>query len=280
MLQMTDKNGLATFTSTVRGEAVFGNVQGQSGMESSPNKYYQTIMRCWYNYPQENAKDGKWQPWNPCVDFLLQERRAPIPMYATGSQHTVILPTRNEWFGFDMQACDWVAPHGKGTHADIEVMHEWNDASSGTSVSQLHFRFPDELAGCYWFDCVDAKLPTTKVQLRSPYHVDKNNAYSTKALKLKEAWNRTDGTYRKRKDLFDDRGIAFRTRTRVDADGRLLGALYGKMYAPAVYQFRLLEEGKTEVVLHYYLNPTENDTNVEFDFKKNLIKGLFEVIYP
>lgn len=279
-LRETGKDGLVTFTSSVREEVVISNELEHVGFDENLNKYYWTVFRNWYSRPQENVKDGKWQPWDPCFDFLLQERRDPIPMYATGSQHTEILPTRNEWFGFDMQACDWVAPHGKGTHADIEVMHEWNDASSETSVSQLHFRFPDQLAGCYWFDCVDAKLPTTKVQLRSPYHVEKNNAYATKALSFaKKKRARAEGS-KKRKDLFDDRGIAFRTRTRVDAEGRLLGAQYGKMYAPAVYQFRLLEEGKTEVVLHYYLNPTENDTNVEFDFKKNLIKGLFEVIYP
>ena len=53
----------------------------------------------------------------------------------------------------------------------------------------------------------------------------------------------------------------FRIRSQVDEDGKVVSALYGKMSS---------EFPK----LHYYLNPNDNDRNVEFDSKKNLFMNL------
>ena len=47
----------------------------------------------------------------------------------------------------------------------------------------------------------------------------------------------------------------------MDKDGNVKSALYGKIYG-GFMQFR------------YYLNPTPNDRNVEFDPKQNLLQGL------
>jgi len=52
-------------------------------------------------------------------------------------------------------------------------------------------------------------------------------------------------------------------RTVLDSNGNAKSALYGKIY------------GDTMMMnFHYYLNPTPNDRNVEFDPKQNLLKNL------
>ena len=58
-----------------------------------------------------------------------------------------------------------------------------------------------------------------------------------------------------------DRNYFFRVRTLLDEHGNVKSALYGKIYGDFM-QFA------------YYLNPTPNDRNVEFDPKQNLLHGL------
>ena len=57
------------------------------------------------------------------------------------------------------------------------------------------------------------------------------------------------------------RNYYFRVRTQIDKDGNVMSALYGKLYS---------EFPK----LHYYLNPNDNDRNVEFDPRQNLFVNL------
>jgi len=57
------------------------------------------------------------------------------------------------------------------------------------------------------------------------------------------------------------RNYYFRVRTKVDDRGNIVSAHYGKIYGDFM-QFK------------YYLNPTINDRNVEFDPEQNLMKNL------
>jgi len=53
----------------------------------------------------------------------------------------------------------------------------------------------------------------------------------------------------------------FRVRTKMDENGNVVSAHYGKIYGDFM-QFR------------YYFNPTPNDRNIEYDPKQNLLGGL------
>jgi hypothetical protein len=58
-----------------------------------------------------------------------------------------------------------------------------------------------------------------------------------------------------------NRNYYFRVRTVLDSNGSVKSALYGKIYGDFME-------------FNYYLNPTPNDRNVEFDPKQNLLGGL------
>ena len=58
-----------------------------------------------------------------------------------------------------------------------------------------------------------------------------------------------------------NRNYFFRVRTVLDENGKVKSALYGKIYGDFMH-------------FSYYLNPTPNDRNVEFDPKQNLLKKL------
>ena len=58
-----------------------------------------------------------------------------------------------------------------------------------------------------------------------------------------------------------NRNYFFRVRTVKNDEGNIVSAYYGKIYGDFM-QFS------------YYLNPTPNDRNIEFDPKQNLISSL------
>jgi hypothetical protein len=58
-----------------------------------------------------------------------------------------------------------------------------------------------------------------------------------------------------------NRDYYFRVRTALDPNGDVKSALYGKIYGDFM-QFT------------YYLNPTPNSRNIEFDPNQNLLGGL------
>ena len=60
-----------------------------------------------------------------------------------------------------------------------------------------------------------------------------------------------------------NRHYCFRIRTRRDAEGRIVSGLYGKVYG----DFRIND--LSGIAFTYYLNPTPNDRNLEFDRKTN-----------
>lgn len=68
-------------------------------------------------------------------------------------------------------------------------------------------------------------------------------------------------------DSDPNRNYLFRVRTVKDHAGNIVSAHYGKIYGDFM-QFT------------YYLNPTPNDRNIEFDPKQNLLQGLqsFETV--
>lgn len=274
-----NEEGIVTFTSPAVADAVFSNEQNYHPIHkpNGKDKYYPTIIRKDFGNRRANVIDGKWQPWNPTIEFVLKEKKNPIPMYANERQHDEPIPSRNEWCGFDIVKNAWVNPYGAGEHADIEIYHDW-DGKLGNDYmgSTLKLRFPDKEAGYYAVQ-YDYDERYDHVGFKSPYQAEPSKIASNE-LKFYET--RTPGTTRLERHLFPNGTIyIFRTRTRFDAQGRLIGAHYGKIYQPASTIFNFWF-GKSRIRLPFYLNPTENDTNLEFDPERNLLKGVRGYVKP
>jgi len=68
-------------------------------------------------------------------------------------------------------------------------------------------------------------------------------------------------------------GYFIRVRTELDQDSNVKSALYGKIAGN--FRFYAGTIAPTSGMgFDYYLNPTPNDSNVEFDPKKNLVRDL------
>jgi hypothetical protein len=219
--------------------------------------YYDTD--CWEYYLQalrnedrEAAfRSGKWQPWNPSIPVLLKQVLNPIPMYAKSL--TTGLPAWGVPLGYDLMAGDWVAPHGRGERADLIFTGRVDRQSDDDMEREWIVSFPNAGDGTQEFEAAPVGQGSG---LRSP-HWAPENGYEPRVTR-RSIRRPGQPSY---SDRNDNRAYFLRVRTVLDAMGNVKSALYGKIYGDFM-QFR------------YYLNPTPNDRNVEFDPKRNLLKGL------
>jgi hypothetical protein len=178
--------------------------------------------------------------WNPAVTILIKKVGKPIAMYAKKYVMGLKLPEYNKQIGYDLMIGDWVGPYGKGINSDILFTENHADEKSGYTFT---IGFPKEGDGLQEFTLPDREIGSG---LRSP-HEAPVDGYQSKH----EQTQMPD----------PNRNYFFRVRTAKDHEGNIVSAHYGKIYGDFM-QFT------------YYLNPTPNDRNIEFDPKQNLLGGL------
>jgi hypothetical protein len=194
--------------------------------------------------------DGRWQPWNPTNTVGLKKIKNPVPMYVKGLNLGV--PEFEKPLGFDLEKGDWVSPYGKGVVPDF-IFYAKNDQRGLRDFDySLVLTFPNEKDGIQTFE-EPALYGGSKFK----------SAYEAPVENYLPEWKQ----FRSRRpeagetnNIDQNRKYYFRVRTVLDKDGNIVSALYGKIYGDFL-QFT------------YYLNPTPNDRNVEFDPAKNLFGG-------
>ena len=189
------------------------------------------------------------------VDILLRPKRNPIPMYAK----TVVLNasakegrSNGEPFGFDLLAGDFVHPHGKGLINDLLITHSYQKKDSTHYSFQIKIEFADHRDGLVPFYIDDqyriSEFRSENLGPRSGY---------VNQLSL----NKTRDGKKTTSNLDKSRNYYVRIRTVVDGNGNIESAHYGKIYG----EFPSIT---------YYLNPTPNDRNIEFDLARNLFRDI------
>jgi hypothetical protein len=176
---------------------------------------------------------------HPTFTLLLKNIGKPIPMYAKQIV-SITFPEFNKAIGYDLMAGDWVAPYGKGATTDILFSENHTNAQSGYTFT-VSFPHPgDGIQGFTrnWKFGVSGLLSSHE----APLH-----GYQPK--------------YEQTQMPNPNRIYYFRVRTVLGQNGHVKSALYGKIYGDFM-QFT------------YYLDPTPNDRDVEFDVGHNLLPGL------
>jgi hypothetical protein len=189
----------------------------------------------------------------PSFTLMLKKTGQPIPMYArwvdpephafkkTGRPPIVF----NTSIGYDLIAGDWVAPYGKGTNADMLFTEEFNKQSITDYYYKLTISFPNAEDGIQEYLVPDAEKGCA---LRSPQEAP-IDGYQPQLIRESFHHPGQPG----KADYDENRIYLFRT-TLPD------GIHYGKIYGDP-----------EQTPFCYYLNPTPNDRNIEFDPKRNLL---------
>jgi len=210
-----------------------------------------------------NKANGRWEPWNPTYTLIAKKIVKPIPMYARKVE-MVRVPVVGQPVGFDLVVSDWVAPHGKGSVSDliITLQKAFVDVEQPFEAS-LTIAFANESDGIQ----PTIAAPLVGSELRLPRYAPEQG-YEKKVIKStsRAAANQMIVPANK-----EDLNYFFRVRT-VKKDDKIVSSNYGKIDRDI--DFDIINSDTALLFFTYYLNPTPNDRNMEFDPKRNLFKGL------
>ena len=232
---------------------LFGNVS----ISTKPGvpRYYPNGL----SYQFTNVVSGKWQPWNPTINLVVSPILNPIPMYARNAGvmgADLTLPAKNTPIGFDLEAADWVVPYGKGTSSDFF----FNLSNQTPGDIALTISFPNKGDG------IQSVIGPEKNQgsaFRLLRYAPEGGYQATFVQKYSQVW--VHGMLQENQNYF------FRVRTVLDESGNVKSALYGKISGPIQFW------DNAGLEFTYYLNPTPNDRNMEFDPTKNLFQNLSDL---
>jgi hypothetical protein len=212
-------------------------------IRSAKSGYYPTSQTYELGFSYDPAK------WNATVNLVLRPVGRPIPMYAKWVRQGPSV--FNQPVGYDMMEGDWVAPYGKGRTTDI-IFTQFRDQKSSQDYEYLlKVSFPNQGDGIQEFtvpaEQSGSSLKSSREAPENGYQPEINRA------------NVSHPPETAKMDYNPKRNYFFRVRTVLDQHGNIKSAMYGKIYGDFM-QFT------------YYLNPTPNDQNMEFDPSRNLLR--------
>lgn len=242
---ISDENGKLTLSNKVTTDSAYR-------IEKEGFYYSEGYVRS-FEAPDEPFGFFERRRWKPVIrEVVLKTKRNPIPMYSKKCRGK--LPAINQAIGFDLKIVDWVKPYGKGENTDMVVTVATKEVNVGrktfTRASVVTFDFPGDYNGVQVCDSDGWS------KFISAYHVNLQTPFQKQLVMPSQ--NSRYKWLDKRKHL------VFRVRSEVSPSGELLRCHYGKIYPT----FDITSE---EFALRaVFFNPTPNDTNLEFDPKRNL----------
>jgi hypothetical protein len=200
----------------------------------------------------------KWQPWNPTLKVVLKKIKNPIAMSA---YHTdwIEIPKNDEFIGYDLVKHDWVSPYGKGITSDFLFRLDKDIRSNQDYDAYLTLKFLDPLDGIQSALVGKEQGSAYRLAYEAPrrgyLNTLKQHEYSRENQSLPMIYKSGQNYY-------------FRIRSNGDTDNSLYGKIHGNI------EFSRFGYSNGAIRFTYYLNPSKDDTNIEFDPKRNLFKKL------
>lgn len=272
----TDRNG--RFSSSNTG---FDNI----AIRANAHGMYESVKL----YKFTDVKMGFWQPWNPEITLRIRKIENPIPMYA---KRFLQLVCPAEKVGYDLMKGDFVEPHGKGEITDCVISIHRKDIGKRKSAGyrreqSVRIKFSGDFNG------IEPVLPSEWIRESRFYWPRKayDRNYEAQEFLFQRSYSLAVNESSYYKEVYgtntflrtpDTSTFFFRIRSEKYPDGTFKSALYGKITSPDVEIYVDPVDGKTEYRLKnfvYYINPTRNDRNMEFDTKENLMYSHRKIWY-
>lgn len=237
-----------------RGEFVVrGRTIGPVTIVVSKDNYYMT--RTGYDLSKTDTRPrvvgGRWQPYEKKRTLVLKRIRRPVALCQPRGMPVRgrSIPAFDTWLDMDCETFDWLPPHGKGRFKDMQVKFS-------RVIRRKHFDFRVEMEVSFTNNAhggIHLLPKDMSSDLLGPYHAETNWNYSASYSYLcDESPERKESS-----GSFDESCFIFRTRTKVDAEGRLESAHYGYIIGPWCM-------GDTKMIVgDVRFNPVPNDTNLE-----------------
>lgn len=198
------------------------------------------------------------------IEVCLKPKINPIGLYAYRPDYRCWnLGDETSCCGYDLRLGDWLPPRGKGETADFYVHHSAT-VSNGVHISKARITF-GQGGGAYVVKGAGALRPIV-------YRADTNCVFqasfeTTTSRRESDKWP-VSGAFLSQYDA-----LVIRSRVVVDSHGKIVSANYSKIYGPFSVN-EIFSFGQT------CFNPTKNDTNLEFDTRRNLSGNTVGIYYP
>jgi hypothetical protein len=237
--------------------------------------YYRSYWT--YSSPVDKTTK-KMLPWNPVVTTIVRRVINPIPMVA--KKVATKLTTLPESLGYDLVLGDWVTPAGKGVASDLifQVDGVVRDEMHYHAVLSLTFlRDTDGVAPfVYPLRPTDEENDISMgSSLLIPHRAPETGYVPRQEWTVSRAIKPTDyPPYNKRNDCNNPIVLRFRIRSSTNESGVVTNAYYGQIrkvrFLPPGLHYPKGEPREGYLSFTYYLNPTPNDHNLEFDPKQTV----------
>jgi hypothetical protein len=236
----TDRDG--RFTATLR--------NGMSGVDIvAEKKGYYSIGRYIYEFTGGYTND-QWRPWNPELNLMLAKKRTPAVLQQK-YVHGAGIPFKGEPAGYDLLVGDWVAPAGKGQVSDFIFLAHTTTTNGNSTSNRLALTFSNPADGLihtniHWRNDYTLRLPPIAPQTgysnKWEFYLNESRDPVTRIIHRQVNWSEDDNYY-------------FRVRSRLDANGLMRSAIYGKIYQGILYGPARESNDLPSITFHYYYNP-------------------------
>ncbi len=250
-----------------KGIYVFENKVYNLKAKFTKEGYYNSYTEILFDNSKFDFKKGSiFEPWNQEIVVKLRKKIAPTPMYVQRLIREKI-PKNGKAVGYDLLIGDWLKPYGQGKVSDFVINAYYHSKKNNKSQEiynkKLTITFSNPNDGIQKVILKKEKktgfASRIKCQFKFIHEAPLDN-YSNIFVKH----DFFDG---KKKVETYNRNVnyVFRIRSKTDEKGKIVSALYGKIYEDIEYG--------TAIRFVYYLNPTPNSRSMEWN-RKNIIKKL------
>ena len=217
------------------------------------------------------------------VTVALMRVEHPIPLFVAAEPNrrpSDIFGKGTNTLEFDMMAGDYLPPVGKGKIADVVFIREpcvqlgevkgidWGVTMM--TKDSVKIQFPNSGDGIVSMSPTSASELAIRMAPESGYRPDYLACRTRNESGVVKSWEA-------------DPNLCFRIRTKFDAEGSVVSAIYGKIYGGIGFEHDYSERkiGEPRVGrmrFMYYLNPKPMDRNLEYNLGNNLNKSGDPVI--
>ena len=263
-----------------------------------PHEYYPNSFCVRHTFTQKPLVPlMQWRPTNLVVTAALHRIVNPIPLFVKKARGKFNVDWPNEGddgtnavLRYDFIVGDWLPPDGKGVCADITIhakmatsrhVDRWirTDGLEGSRTTRF-FNVSYEFMYCGEGNgVVRENMPKNATAFIRNANADSYSRSFSMANGRRKKVIGPNVHYEDFSDTDKSLGHTFRIRSKFDREGNLIEAYYGKVYG----DFNLhgnWREGYNGVSFLYYLNPTPNDRNLEWDMKTNLCPNPGKIGQP
>ena len=249
-------------------------------IEVNQEGYYPSrkTVTCYEGNEEQIRKAGRYSPWNPTIEVMTKKIGKPAPMIvrlAKGGSKSRMKPAAEQIgteLSWDLVEGDWVAPNGKGKVADFFVKFESGYVDQYNRSAKVRLEFGNNDDGCIPIKQLKGEESLLEFPRLAPEkgYIVRELEYSSEYKEVKDEVGYKERSFTKLPNP-PPKGYMVRLRTKRGENDNIVSAIYCKITSPFELD-DVLFQGRRRLFLNfdYYLNPTPNDRNLEYDQRNNL----------